>query len=153
MKSELTTAYSIRIGQYARGTAASGGKADIAAVAGAGFTTLINNRPDGEAQVQPDSDVPTTAAQRHGLAYYHVPVVPGQYTDTSVNQLRELLAQAEGPVLALCRTGNRSISLWALSQAARLEPEAILTAAKNAGYDLQGMQPHKTTRDLILPQR
>ncbi len=53
MKSELTTAYSIRIGQYARGTAASGGKADIAAVAGAGFTTLINNRPDGEAQVQP----------------------------------------------------------------------------------------------------
>lgn len=113
---------------------------DVVAIAAAGYKTLVNNRPDGEGEGQPSSDAIAQAAQGHGLAYYHLPVESGNIRDDNVRDFAELLHMAKGPVLAFCRTGTRSTSLWALSQAERLSPEAIQAAAKAAGYDLSGMQ-------------
>ena len=47
-----------------------------------------------------------------------------------------LMQQARGPVLAFCRTGNRSSSLWALSESTRTDPETLIATADQAGYDL-----------------
>lgn len=43
-------------------------------------------------------------------------------------------------MLAFCRTGARSTTLWALSQAKHLDPAAILRTSGEAGYDLSGLR-------------
>jgi len=51
------------------------------------------------------------------------------------------LQKMPSPVLAFCRTGARSASLWALNQAGNLSVSSILETTKNAGYDLAGLSP------------
>src|ERR1700744_557941 len=86
---------------------------DIPAAAERGFTLVINNRPDGEAPDQPTSAQVQAAAQAAGLDYVHIPV-RGMPTPQQVEAMREAVAAAKGPVLAFCRTGNRSITTWSL---------------------------------------
>ena len=105
-------------------------------IARQGFHTVINNRPDGEGDDQPTSDALKQAARAAGLAYYHLPVTPGDIRDTDVMGFAGLMQQARGPVLAFCRTGNRSSSLWALSESTRTDPETLIATADQAGYDL-----------------
>jgi uncharacterized protein (TIGR01244 family) len=90
---------------------------DIPCLAASGFVGIINNRPDGEAPGQPCSLELETEARRHGLAYWHVPVVPGGMTEKDVRAFAAALDEAGGPVLAFCRTGNRSAGLWKAAQA------------------------------------
>ena len=47
----------------------------------------------------------------------------------------------QGPVIAYCRSGNRSTVLWALNQAGRMPEDEILSTADAAGYDLSGVRP------------
>ncbi len=51
--------------------------------------------------------------------------------------MQSALDNAEGKVLAFCRTGTRSTLLWALAEArGGRDPAAIERAAQAAGYDL-----------------
>ena len=115
--------------------------ADMGTLAAAGYHSVINNRPDNEDEGQPSSAEMRAAAEASGLEYHHLPVVSGQITDADVAGFGELLNQVRGPVLAFCRTGTRSISLWALSEAHHLDPLALLAAARDQGYDLTGLAP------------
>ena len=90
---------------------------DLREIAVSGFVGIINNRPDGEAPDQPSSLELEAEAKRVGLAYWHVPVVPGAMADKDVRAFAEALGEADGPVLAFCRTGNRSAALWKAAQA------------------------------------
>lgn len=90
---------------------------DLPKIAASGFVGIINNRPDAEAPEQPSSLELEGEAKRLGLAYWYVPVVPGEMTDKEVSAFSAALAEADGPVLAFCRTGNRSAALWKASQA------------------------------------
>lgn len=90
--------------------------ADIAEIAAAGFTALINNRPDGEAPDQPKSAEIEAEAKRHNLRYWYIPIVPGGMTDADARRLVATLSGVEGPVLAYCRTGTRSTNLWKAAQ-------------------------------------
>ena len=92
--------------------------AELSEIAAAGFVGIINNRPDAEAPDQPSSMELEAEAKRVGLAYWHVPVVPGAMTDKDVRDFAAALGEADGPVLAFCRTGNRSTALWKASHAA-----------------------------------
>ncbi|MGO4525835.1 TIGR01244 family sulfur transferase [Microvirga sp. 2MCAF35] len=114
---------------------------DLQKAAAAGFRSIINNRPDGEAPDQPLSDTLAATAQRLGLAYRHIPVVPGQLSPEQVEGFKEALTAADGPTLAFCRTGTRSTSLWALASARHLAPDVILRAAAAAGYNLEALRP------------
>ena len=89
---------------------------DMASVAASGFLTVINNRPDGEGEGQPSSAEMAAAAQASGLQYHYLPVIAGQIIDANVSDFAQLLSQVKGPVLAFCRTGTRSSSLWSLSE-------------------------------------
>ena len=84
---------------------------DLAAVRGLGFRAVINNRPDGEEEDQPSSAAIGAEAERLGLCYAHIPV-SGDPLAEQVQALRQFLATVDGPVLAFCRTGNRSARLW-----------------------------------------
>lgn len=91
---------------------------EVADVAAAGFKGIINNRPDGEAPDQPSSQELKAEAKRQGLAYWHIPVVPGQATEEDARAFAAALDAAQGPVVAFCRTGNRSSGLWKMTQQA-----------------------------------
>ena len=114
---------------------------DFAEAAAMGIRTVINNRPDGEAADQMGDAEARAAAQANGLAYAHVPVVPGGIYPDHIAQMKTAMDGHEGPYLAYCRTGTRSCHLWALTNAATTEPSALIAAAAKAGYDLQAMQP------------
>ena len=90
---------------------------EISGIADSGFVGIINNRPDGEAPDQPSSSELESEARRHGLAYWYVPVVPGGLSEREVRDFAAALDEADGPVLAFCRTGNRSATLWKAAQA------------------------------------
>lgn len=113
---------------------------ELAEVARLGFRTVINNRPDGESLDQPAAAVMETAARAAGLAYHYQPVVSGALGVEDVRTFRALLAEAEGPVLAFCRSGTRCTNLWALAQAGACDPDTVIEAAARAGYDLSGMR-------------
>nr|WP_298145093.1 bifunctional protein tyrosine phosphatase family protein/NAD(P)/FAD-dependent oxidoreductase [uncultured Pseudomonas sp.] len=126
--------------------------ADMGTLAAAGFRCVINNRPDAEGEGQPDSEEMAAAARASGLEYHHLPVIPGQIGDADVAAFGELLGRVRGPLLAFCRTGTRSCSLWALSEAHHLDPEVLLATAQGAGYDLTGLKPRLQQRWQQAPQ-
>jgi sulfide:quinone oxidoreductase len=105
------------------------------------FRTLVNNRPDGEEPGQANSADLEAAARRLGLDYLHLPVVPGRIDERQVTRFASALAESPRPILAFCRSGTRSASLWALSQAGSRSAREILAAAAGAGYDLTPLEP------------
>ena len=113
--------------------------ADVAEAARLGFRTTINNRPDGEDPTQPASAEIEAAAKAAGLAYAHIPVRGGP-GPAEVEAVREVIDNAEGPVLAFCRSGTRSINTWAAGQAmAGVSRTELIAAGEQAGYDLRAM--------------
>lgn len=114
---------------------------DLDALRAAGFTTIIDNRPDEEVGDRLDSQSMRSAAEAAGLTFHYVPFQPGRLTEENVNAFADILAQANGPALAYCRSGTRSATLWAMTQAGQMGTEQILSTAADAGYDLSGIGP------------
>jgi sulfide:quinone oxidoreductase len=110
---------------------------DFAELKATGFQHIINNRPDGEAHDQPTSAEAEAAARAAGLTYVHAPFV-GQPTPEAV----EAAANTIRKTLAYCRSGTRSVTAWALSQAqnGRMTADEIVQAAALAGYNLSALK-------------
>lgn len=89
---------------------------DFAEIAAAGYKSVVNNRPAGEDPTQLDPAFEAELAQRHGLAYAHVPVPP--LTAAAVDAMRAALKSLPQPVLVHCRSGTRSRNLLAVALAA-----------------------------------
>ena len=107
--------------------------------AGGGVVLIINNRPDAEVHGQPLADEIETATRAAGADYLFNPVV-GRPTPEQARIQAEAVANASGPVLAFCRSGNRSISAWALGEAQKgRDPEELVRLAAEAGYDLRAV--------------
>jgi len=113
--------------------------ADIPALKAAGFRAVICNRPDAEAADQPNHEEIEAAAAAEGLEFRFLPVTPGIVTDETATAFGTALTELPGPVLAYCRTGTRSTTLWSLSEAPHRPLPEILAAAKSAGYDMNGV--------------
>lgn len=111
-------------------------EADVAEAARDGFRAIIDNRPDGEESGQISAAEMEKLAADQGMAFAHIPVLSGNVDDQSVERMADALASLDGPVLAYCRTGTRSATLWALTQSGSADPDAILNIARDAGYDL-----------------
>ncbi|MEQ1601853.1 MAG: TIGR01244 family phosphatase [Methylophilaceae bacterium] len=87
--------------------------ADVAEIAALGFKSIVNNRPDGEGGAeQPTSEQIRAEAERLGLGYKHIPVIPGNMSAENVSQCAAFMANSAGPLLAFCRTGTRSSNLY-----------------------------------------
>jgi sulfide:quinone oxidoreductase len=114
---------------------------DIAQAALKGFRAIIDNRPDGEEPGQLSAASVQSLAVAHGMAFAYVPAISGKIGDEEVACMADALARLDGPVLAYCRTGTRSTTLWALSQAGVLPAHSIIATAANAGYDLKALRP------------
>jgi len=101
-----------------------------------GFTTIVNNRPDGEDPNQLGSAAEAEAARAAGLGYVHIPVTSTGMTEDDARLLKETIEQAPGPVVAHCKSGARSFYLWVLSgDLDPLSDEDLLTKARELGVD------------------
>ncbi len=93
---------------------------DLDGIAMLGFKTIINNRPDGEEPGQPSHADIEAKAKSLGLAVHHVPMNVGQPPPPAVVEaFNQIMESADKPVLAYCRSGNRSGQIFMVSQAAR----------------------------------
>jgi sulfide:quinone oxidoreductase len=114
---------------------------DLAEAAAAGIRSVINNRPDGEAPDQPPAAEMEAAARALGLDYRYVPIVPGRLGPDEVEAFGAALDDLPGPVLAFCRSGTRSATVWAMAKAGELGAAEVVARAAEAGYDLQPLRP------------
>jgi uncharacterized protein (TIGR01244 family) len=101
-----------------------------------GFTTIVNNRPDGEDPNQLGSVAEEEAARAAGLGYVHIPVTSTGMTEDDARLFKETIEQAPGPVVAHCRSGARSFYLWVLSGDLDSHTDAeLLAKAAELGVD------------------
>lgn len=113
---------------------------DLKAIAEAGFTSVMCNRPDGESPDQPPIEELEAAAKALGLEFFHIPV-SGGFPASAVDSFRAVYEQSEGPVFAWCQSGTRCACLWALGEARDTDVANVLQATSAAGYDLSGLTP------------
>ncbi|WP_373947094.1 TIGR01244 family sulfur transferase [Paracoccus marcusii] len=113
--------------------------ADIPALKAQGYRAIIANRPDGEGADQPTFAEIEAAAHDAGMQARYIPISGGMVGDDDVAAFRAALRDMPGPVLAYCRSGTRSATLWSLAQADDMPLSQILAATSTAGYDLSGV--------------
>jgi sulfide:quinone oxidoreductase len=112
---------------------------DLKAIAEAGYKTVICNRPDGEGNDQPLFQEIEDAAKKAGLTAHYLPVETGKVQDGDAEAFGKLMDSVPKPVLAYCRSGTRSVTLWSLSQGGKRPLPDILAKTKAAGYDMHGV--------------
>jgi sulfide:quinone oxidoreductase len=112
---------------------------DLKAIHDAGFRSIICNRPDGEGTDQPNFDEIERAASQLGLQSRYLPTDSGKVTDEQGATFGALMAELPKPVLAYCRTGMRSTTMWALSQGGKMPLPQIIERSARAGFDLKGV--------------
>ena len=105
-----------------------------------GIVQIINNRPDGEEPGQPTAKNSAAAAGKLGMNYVHIPVVPGEATIEDVRAFQKACSAADGPVLAHCKTGTRSLTLFAIGEVldGAMNVGEIDSLGRSSGVDLSG---------------
>ncbi|MDI3250503.1 hypothetical protein PS706_03191 [Pseudomonas fluorescens] len=111
----------------------------LAELKAAGFRAIICNRPDGEGSDQPLFAEIKRAADTVGIEAHYLPAESGKVTDEQGAAFGKLLETLPKPVLAYCRSGMRSTTMWALSQAGQRDLPHIVESAKKAGFDMKGV--------------
>jgi len=114
---------------------------DMAALAASGVTTVICNRPDGEIPSPLQAAAMQSAAEAAGLAFVFNPVIGGQLTMDNVEEQRDAIDAADGPVVAYCASGNRSTIVWALGMAGELPTDEIISRGEKWGYQMEWLRP------------
>src|SRR3546814_16960896 len=108
-------------------------------IADAGFGTMICNRPDGEEPGQPTVSSVRDAAEAAGIAFHHIPVSGGEFPEVAIKAFAKVREEADGKVLAFCRTGTRSITLDAQANLENATTDERIGRARRAGYDLPSL--------------
>ncbi|TVS02552.1 MAG: TIGR01244 family phosphatase [Rhodobacteraceae bacterium] len=119
---------------------------DVAAIAEAGYTTVVCNRPDGEIPPEVQSHAIRAAVEAAGLRFVENPVVGGAITLDNVSDQARAMNDSAGPVLAYCASGNRSSIVWALSQAGKQPTDELIAIPARFGYALE---PFRHTIDQL----
>lgn len=115
--------------------------ADLSAIKAAGYTTIIDNRPDGEIPPHLHTDTMRQAAEALGLTFVANPVIGGALTIDNVDAQRAAIEAATGPVFAYCASGNRSSIVWALASAGKMPVDDLIGIPARFGYTLEHLRP------------
>ncbi len=114
--------------------------ADVDALKAEGVTMIVNNRPDGEDEGQPEGASIEQAALEAGVEYRHVPIARGM-GPADVEAMREAMHAAnDGKMFAFCRSGNRSALAWAVAKSEDgMSREELDRCAEGAGFNLDAV--------------
>ncbi len=113
---------------------------DVTAIAAAGFTTIICNRPDAEVPPSHHATTIEAAAKAAGLAFVIIPVTHQGMNMDMIAEQKAAIDNSDGPTLAYCASGTRSSIVWSFGQATEMPADEIIAATAAAGYDLGGMR-------------
>jgi uncharacterized protein (TIGR01244 family) len=105
-----------------------------------GFTDVINNRPDAEITPDIQTQAMRAAIEAAGMVFHANPVIGGAITPENVHAQSAVIAQAKGPVLAYCASGNRSSIVWALAHAGARPADELISIAAQHGYNLEHLR-------------
>ena len=113
---------------------------DIRMAKANGFAAIINNRPDDEEPGQPSAADNRAVAGAEEMGYTHIPVVPGQISEAQVRAFQSAVSEADGPVLAHCKTGLRSATFYVLGEVlhGRMRKDEVAPLGTRLGLDLTG---------------
>lgn len=114
---------------------------DLEAFKKAGYTTIINNRPDNEEPGQLDHAKAEAEAKKQGLAYLYQPIVSSAISRKDVHDFQAHLLREGKPILAHCRSGTRCYLLYALTRVLNdgASPLALVAEAASKGYDIRAL--------------
>lgn len=113
---------------------------DLPIIKAAGYTTVINNRPDGEIPSHLHAETMQAAAKALGLIFITNPVISGAMTPENVAIQRAAIKAATGPVFAYCASGNRSSMAWALAHAGIRSADELISIPARYGYQLEHLR-------------
>ena len=91
---------------------------DLDAIIAAGYRSIVCNRPDGEEPGQPDFAQLAEAARARGIETAYLPVGAGLTAEDQAPAFARARAEMPAPMLAFCRTGNRSEKVAAAARSA-----------------------------------
>ena len=114
---------------------------DLPALAEAGFSLILCNRPDAEVPPSHQAAAIKEAAEAAGIAFAAQPLTHQTMTPDVIAANRTLAQASDGKVLAYCASGTRSTIAWALGEAGQRPVDEIIAAARAGGYDLENMRP------------
>jgi uncharacterized protein (TIGR01244 family) len=84
---------------------------EVAAVAKAGFRTILCCRPDNEDPGQPGFAAIDKAAREQGLKAVHIPI-SGGIGEGALIRMEQVLEDMPRPIFGYCRSGGRAGSLY-----------------------------------------
>ena len=115
---------------------------EIADLKQQGYALVINNRPDGEDATQPGTAAEQSAAAEAGLAYAPQPIGGVPMTEADIRAFQRAIEESPGPVLAHCRSGTRSLNVWAIGEVldGRMRSDDLQAFGQSVGIDLRGAQ-------------
>ncbi|MEN5035332.1 TIGR01244 family sulfur transferase [Pseudomonas sp. TWI929] len=113
---------------------------DIPEIVSLGIKVIICNRPNREEAGQPLAEEISAASEHAGIAFIYQPVESNSISDSDVAAFSNVMKNSQGAVLAFCRSGMRSTTLWALHQASTCCANSILAQAGQAGHDLTALK-------------
>ncbi|NKL35519.1 TIGR01244 family phosphatase [Rhizobium leguminosarum bv. viciae] len=102
-----------------------------------GFKTLINNRPDNEDTSQPNTRAESQEAKRCDLSYAFIPVTADTITEADVRAFQRAVDESDGPVLAHCQTGKRSLNLYLIGEVldGSMSGDKVADFGRSRGFD------------------
>lgn len=114
---------------------------EFAALKAEGFTAIVSNRPDGEEPGQPTAAEAAAVADELGLGYTHLPFAGYGFDESFVRAHQAALAASPGKVVAHCRSGTRSLTIWAIGEVldGRMAIEDVDAFGRRHGFDLAGV--------------
>ncbi|UJW73238.1 bifunctional sulfur transferase/dioxygenase Blh [Rhizobium sp. SL42] len=128
--------------------------AEIERLGEAGFSALVNLRPEGE-EGAIGTRAEKDAAAEAGLSYIFMPLTLAGLTDADVDAFRaEATAPGKGPVVAHCRTGHRALALYAIIEVldGRMTRDQVLALGDRHGMDLTAVIAFLDRRAARRPQ-
>ena len=123
-------------------------EADISAIVSVGFKAIICNRPDYENSEDLHIAVIKAAALDAGLQFAENVFDGSSFGSDTIAIQKDLIQKLPKPVLAYCTSGARSAVVWAYANAGIIEVDKILTAIREAGYQLDHL--HDQLEQLAL---
>jgi sulfide:quinone oxidoreductase len=87
-------------------------ESDLQLLAKQGVRSIVNTRPDNEAEGQPSSAELAKAAEEFGIKIVHFPVDPGSITPDIATSFMKTCDQLDRPLMVCSRTGGLSTRIW-----------------------------------------
>lgn len=111
----------------------------IAALKAESFKTIICNRPDNEEPNQPIKTELKLECEKNDINFHDIEFKPGDLDFQKIT-LTEKIILEDKKTLAYCRTGTRSITLWAFASCKNKKVDEVLENVSEAGYNLSHLK-------------